>query len=125
MFAHKSVLKEEAIDYLNIKPHGTYVDCTLGGGGHAVEIVSKLNEGGQLIAFDQDENALNAAQNRLKPYRKKFMLIHANFRNLKDQLTRHGIKRVEDRKSVVVGKESRCRAQGDNQISVRKMSDSA
>jgi len=95
MFAHKSVLKEEAIDYLNIKPHGTYVDCTLGGGGHAVEIVSKLNEGGQLIAFDQDENALNAAQNRLKPYRKKFMLIHANFRNLKDQLTRHGIKRVD------------------------------
>ena len=54
MFNHKTVLLEEAVDGLNIKPDGIYVDCTLGGAGHSQQILSKLSEKGRLYAFDQD-----------------------------------------------------------------------
>lgn len=65
MFEHYSVLKEETIKGLKIKPDGTYVDCTVGGGGHSLEIASRLNENGRLFAFDQDIRALEAAQRTL------------------------------------------------------------
>ena len=57
-FAHKSVLLEETIDNLNIKPDGIYVDGTLGGAGHSEQIVKRLGEGGRLIGIDQDEDAI-------------------------------------------------------------------
>ncbi|WP_163530398.1 16S rRNA (cytosine(1402)-N(4))-methyltransferase RsmH [Halobacillus ihumii] len=86
MFEHYSVLKEETIKGLHIRPNGVYVDCTLGGGGHAEEIASRLGEGGQLIAFDQDEHALEAARERLAPYRERITFVHANFRQLEEKL---------------------------------------
>ena len=60
-FEHKSVLLEETVDSLNIKPDGIYVDGTLGGGGHAFEVCSRLGEKGRLIGIDQDADAIRAA----------------------------------------------------------------
>ena len=61
IFKHKSVLLEETIDSLNIKPDGIYVDGTLGGGGHASEVCRRLGEHGRLIGIDQDQDAITAA----------------------------------------------------------------
>lgn len=85
MFEHTTVLKEEAVHGLNIKPDGLYVDCTLGGGGHSEEIVKKLKNG-HLYAFDQDQEALDAAEKRLEPYSGKVTFIKANFRTIRDSL---------------------------------------
>ena len=87
---HNPVLLKETVDGLNIKPNGIYVDVTFGGGGHSKEIMSRLGEAGRLIAFDQDEDALN---NALKDDR--FLLINENFRNIKRFLRFHGIKKVD------------------------------
>ncbi|KIX22255.1 16S rRNA methyltransferase [Flavobacterium sp. 316] len=87
---HNPVLLKETVDGLNIKPNGIYVDVTFGGGGHSKEIMSRLGEEGRLIAFDQDEDALN---NALKDDR--FLLINENFRNIKRFLRFHGIKKVD------------------------------
>ena len=95
LFEHYSVLKQEAIQGLNIKPDGTYVDCTVGGGGHSKEIASKLNENGLLIAFDQDTDALQAARERLSAYEDRIRFVHANFRELNDQLDKLGIESVD------------------------------
>ena len=67
-FKHKSVLLYETVDQLNIKPDGIYVDGTLGGGGHSYEIASRLSDKGRLIGIDQDEDAIKAASERLKPF---------------------------------------------------------
>ena len=67
-FEHKSVMLEECINGLNIKPDGIYVDGTLGGAGHSLEIVKKLDNSGLLIGIDRDEDALNVAKERLKKY---------------------------------------------------------
>ena len=69
-FKHISVLKQESIDGLNIKPDGIYVDCTPGGGGHSLEIAKKLTTG-RLICFDKDTDALTFAKSRLKDYADK------------------------------------------------------
>lgn len=95
MFDHYSVLKDETIKGLAIKPDGTYVDCTLGGGGHSEEILSKLNEKGLLVAFDQDVDALEAAKGRLEAYQDQILLINNNFRNLAEELKRHDIQHVD------------------------------
>lgn len=95
MFVHESVLKEETIKGLAIKPGGTYVDCTVGGGGHSLEIVAKLNDQGRLIAFDQDEDALEAAKDRLSSYLDKITFIHANFRSIEEELEKHEITHVD------------------------------
>ncbi|UOQ46491.1 16S rRNA (cytosine(1402)-N(4))-methyltransferase RsmH [Halobacillus salinarum] len=95
MFDHYSVLKAETIDMLHIKPEGTYVDCTLGGGGHSEEIASKLNEYGRLIAFDQDTTALEAAEQRLKPYKDRVTLVQANFRQLEEKLEELKVSHVD------------------------------
>ena len=65
-FHHTSVLLNETIDNLNIRPDGIYVDGTLGGGGHALEVAKRLGEGGRLIGIDQDADAILAATERLK-----------------------------------------------------------
>lgn len=95
LFEHYSVLKKETIDGLDIKPTGTYIDCTVGGGGHSLEIASQLNEDGLLIAFDQDKDALEAAKGRLAAYADRILFIHANFRQLEDELEKHGINEAD------------------------------
>ena len=79
---HYSVLLNESIEMLNIKPNGIYVDCTLGGGGHSSEILKRLNTG-HLYAFDQDEDAIKLARPRLEALNKPFTIIKSNFVNLK------------------------------------------
>ncbi|GBG06147.1 16S rRNA (cytosine(1402)-N(4))-methyltransferase [Paenibacillus sp. MY03] len=86
MFQHTTVLLEEAVDGLAIKPGGVYVDCTLGGAGHSELIASRLSEGGRLIAFDQDDWALSNARERLAPYMDKVTLVRSNFRYLEQEL---------------------------------------
>lgn len=95
MFKHYSVLEQETIDGLNILPHGIYVDCTLGGAGHSENIANQINENGQLIGFDQDEQALNAAKIRLKPYEDRVKLVYSNFKYLKEKLEEIGITEVD------------------------------
>lgn len=90
-FKHTSVLLEETIDNLQIKPDGIYVDGTLGGGGHSYHIASKLDEMGRLIGIDQDEAAIEAAGIRLAPYRDKVTLIRDNYCNARQALAQIGI----------------------------------
>ncbi|MCM3632247.1 MULTISPECIES: 16S rRNA (cytosine(1402)-N(4))-methyltransferase RsmH [Paenibacillus] len=86
MFAHTTVLLEEAVEGLNIKPDGIYVDCTLGGAGHSLRIAEQLGEFGRLIAFDQDDWAHENAKQRLAPYMDKVTLVRSNFRHLEEEL---------------------------------------
>ena len=80
-FKHVSVLLEETIDSLNIKPNGIYVDGTLGGGGHSLEICRRLGEGGRLIGIDQDMDAIAAATERLSDYKDKVTIVHSNYQD--------------------------------------------
>ena len=84
-FLHKPVMLNEGIDMLNIVPSGIYVDGTLGGAGHSLEIVKRLDSG-KLIAFDQDIEAIENAKIKLKAFEDKVILIHDNFRNIKKSL---------------------------------------
>ncbi len=86
MFHHITVLKEEATQALNIRQDGIYVDCTLGGAGHSSVIASQLGPEGRLIAFDQDDWALNNAREKLSAYEGKISLVKSNFRHLQDRL---------------------------------------
>ncbi|MDQ1912983.1 16S rRNA (cytosine(1402)-N(4))-methyltransferase RsmH [Paenibacillus sp. GD4] len=88
MFHHITVLKEEAVDGLHIRPDGIYVDCTLGGAGHSLVIAEQLTEGGLLIAFDQDDTALENAKLKLAPVIDRVRLVRSNFRNLEFELSR-------------------------------------
>lgn len=81
-FSHVSVLLEETIDSLNIKPDGIYVDGTLGGGGHSLEICKRLGDDGRLIGIDQDMDAIRAATDRLKNYSDKVTIVHSNYQNI-------------------------------------------
>lgn len=96
-FKHETVLLNETIDSLNVKPDGVYVDCTLGGAGHAYYLLSQLNEGGHLYAFDQDLTAIENAYNVLKPFVDAGLVtfIHTNFRNIKSALSEYGITQVD------------------------------
>lgn len=80
-FKHVSVLRDESISGLNIKPDGFYVDCTTGGGGHSLEIVKRLKNG-KLICIDKDVDALNFARTRLKDYEDKIVFVNDNFLNI-------------------------------------------
>lgn len=82
-FEHISVLLNECIENMNIKPDGVYCDCTLGGGGHSYQIASRLNENGLLIGIDQDTDALKAASERLKEF-DNVKYVHSNFSNIKN-----------------------------------------
>ena len=81
-FKHRSVLLDEVIEGLRIRPDGIYLDGTLGGGGHSYEIASRLTEGGRLIGIDQDEDALAAARQRLSPYLDRVTFVHDNYENM-------------------------------------------
>ncbi|MEG1663378.1 MAG: 16S rRNA (cytosine(1402)-N(4))-methyltransferase RsmH, partial [Clostridia bacterium] len=94
-FSHKPVMLLECIDALKIKPNGTYVDGTLGGGGHSLEIVKRLTDGGRLVAIDRDADALIAAGARLDAYKSQITYIHDDFKNMVAELDRLGIDRVD------------------------------
>jgi len=93
-FKHISVLLNESIEALNIKENGIYVDCTLGGGGHSLEILKRLKGTGRLIGIDQDTNAIVAAKNRLKDY-SNVTYVHNNFYNIKDILNSLEVDKVD------------------------------
>ena len=93
-FKHYSVMLNETVDGLNVKENGIYVDCTLGGAGHSLEILKRLNGTGRLIGIDQDEEALSAAKERLKEY-KNATFVHSNFENIKEILKRENIDKVD------------------------------
>lgn len=93
-FKHVTVLLNEAVDILDIKPEGIYVDGTLGGAGHSLEIVKKLTSG-KLICFDQDINAISAAKEKLKDFMDKTILVHSNFENLREELNKLGIETID------------------------------
>lgn len=94
-FKHTSVLLEETIENLDIKPQGIYLDGTLGGGGHAYEVAGRLTGTGRLIGIDQDEDALAAAGKRLEPYRERVTLIHDNYANAAGALAGIGVYGVD------------------------------
>lgn len=94
-FKHTSVLLEETIENLQVKPDGVYVDGTLGGGGHSYRIASALHEGGRLIGIDQDEAAIEAAGQRLMPYQDRVTLIRDNYCNAVQALRQIGIEKVD------------------------------
>jgi len=95
MFKHVTVLLKETVDGLDIKPDGTYVDCTLGGGGHSSYLLSQLTEGGKLIAFDQDEIAIQNAKEKFSSYGEQFITVKSNFRYLAEKLQEIGITEVD------------------------------
>jgi 16S rRNA (cytosine1402-N4)-methyltransferase len=94
-FKHYSVLLNETIENLNIKPDGIYVDGTLGGGGHAYQVASRLSEKGRLIGIDQDADAIAAAGERLKEFGDKITIIRSNYANMKEELHRIGVEKVD------------------------------
>ena len=94
-FEHKSVLLEETINGLNIRPDGTYVDGTLGGGGHAYEICRRLGNKGSIVGIDQDAAAITAAGARLKDFGEKVTIVRSNYCDMKSQLHKLGIDRVD------------------------------
>lgn len=94
-FGHKSVLLEETITNLNIKPDGIYVDGTLGGGGHSYEICKQLSHRGRLIGIDQDEAAIEAATERLGEFKDKVTIIRSNYCEMKQQLNSIGVTSVD------------------------------
>ncbi|WP_280769088.1 16S rRNA (cytosine(1402)-N(4))-methyltransferase RsmH [Salipaludibacillus daqingensis] len=95
MFEHETVLKEETINGLQVDPNGTYVDCTLGGGGHSERLLQELSPQGKLIAFDQDDKALAFAKERLAPFSSNIQFVHNNFLNLKEELEARQIMEVD------------------------------
>ncbi len=94
-FKHKSVLLDETIEMLNIKPDGIYVDGTLGGGGHSYEICRRLSKTGRLIGIDQDEAAIRAASKRLAEFREKATIVRSNYSDMKKILTELGIEKAD------------------------------
>lgn len=96
-FKHITVLLNEAVDGLNIKPDGTYVDCTLGGGGHSGLILSKLSGNGKLYSFDQDITAINFNKDKFKEENElgKINFIKSNFRNISEELNKRNISGVD------------------------------
>ena len=94
-FKHTSVLLHETVDGLNVRPDGIYVDTTLGGGGHAFEVCSRLGGKGRFIGIDQDADAIEAAKKRLEGFGEKVTIIRSNYRDMKPQLQKRGIDSVD------------------------------
>ena len=94
-FKHKSVLLNETIDGLNIKPDGIYVDGTLGGGGHAYEVCRRLGEKWSIVGIDQDAAAIEAASARLKDFGEKVTIVRSNYCDMKSKLHELGIDKVD------------------------------
>ena len=95
VFKHTSVLLEETVDGLNIKPDGIYVDGTLGGGGHAYEVCTRLGNKGRFIGIDQDEAAIEAAGIRLRDFGERVTIVRSNYCDMKSQLQKLGIDKVD------------------------------
>ncbi|MGC4019382.1 MAG: 16S rRNA (cytosine(1402)-N(4))-methyltransferase RsmH [Muricomes sp.] len=94
-FKHASVLLEETVEGLAIKPDGTYVDATLGGGGHAFEVCKQLNSKGSFIGIDQDAAAIEAAGTRLLDFGERVTIIRSNYCDMKPRLHEIGIDKVD------------------------------
>lgn len=95
MFEHKSVLLQETVDSLNIRPDGIYVDGTLGGGGHAFEVCRRLTEGGKLIGIDQDADAIAAAGKRLEEFSDRVSIVRSNYERMDEVLRTLGIEKAD------------------------------
>ena len=93
-FKHFSVMLNETVDGLNVKENGIYVDCTLGGAGHSLEILKRLNGTGRLIGIDQDADALEAAKERLKEFT-NVTYVHSNFENIKEIIAKESPEGVD------------------------------
>ena len=91
---HISVLLNEAVEALNLRKDGLYVDCTLGGGGHSSLILSKIPNG-HLFAFDQDAYAIDVAREKLSLVADNFTIINSNFSNIKEVLNQRGVSGVD------------------------------
>ncbi len=94
-FGHYSVLLTETVDSLDVKPDGVYVDCTLGGAGHAQAIVRRLGANGRLVGIDRDETALKKAEERLKEYAGQTLLLKGNFAEAPMLLEANGIGHID------------------------------
>ena len=94
-FQHTSVLLHETVDGLNIRPDGIYVDATLGGGGHAFQVCSRLDSKGRFIGIDQDAAAIEAAGARLSVFGEKVTIIRSNYCDMKARLQEIGIDKVD------------------------------
>lgn len=94
MYIHKTVLLDEAVDMLNVKPDGIYVDATTGGGGHSSLILSKLTTG-HLYCFDQDEYAFTRTKERLDAIGSNYTFVHSNFVNVKSELAKLGVDHID------------------------------
>ena len=94
-FKHTSVLLHETVDGLNVRPDGIYVDGTLGGGGHAFEVCTRLGDKGRFIGIDQDAAAIEAAGKRLEGFGEKVTIIRSNYRDMKPQLQNIGVDKVD------------------------------
>jgi len=92
-FSHVSVLLNESVEGLAIKPDGIYVDCTVGGAGHSIEIAKRLTSGGRLIGLDRDPDAVKTASERLSPYNAQ--VIKSNYSDLDNALKTVGIEKVD------------------------------
>ena len=94
-FSHISVLYDEAIENLNIRPDGIYVDGTLGGGGHAAGICRQLGENGLLIGIDRDREALRAAEEKLRDFQCRKIFIHDNYSSVKRVIEECGVRQID------------------------------
>ncbi len=95
MFNHIPVLLNECLSNLNIKPNGIYVDACLGGAGHSKEILKRLNSKGMLYCFDKDLEAIKIANERLSTISQNYQIIHADFKNLKEELKKFGVEKID------------------------------
>lgn len=91
---HEPVMLEECISALQVQRGGRYIDCTVGGGGHAAAILEESSPGGRLIGIDADPHAIRVARGKLKPYGKDAILVNENFKYLENICTRHGFSPV-------------------------------
>ena len=94
-FNHYSVLRDETIEQLNIRPDGIYVDGTFGGGGHSIEICKRLSDNGRLIGIDQDADAICAASERLHDFLQKVTIVRSNYADIYNILSELGIHKVD------------------------------
>lgn len=92
---HVPVMLEETLSMLKCRPGGTYIDCTLGGGGHAAGILERIGPDGLLVGIDRDEEALTFAKERLRGYGQRFMVVHDNFVNIKVIVSNLGLGRID------------------------------
>ncbi len=92
---HIPVLYQETLEALDPQPGGTYIDATLGGGGHAEGILMASSPNGTLLGLDASPDALTRTHERLAQFRERITLVHSNFRNLKEVATRHGFPQVD------------------------------